>query len=668
MSRVAADWRKALLTSSLDAVILMDAGGRLIDFNDEASTLFLLTREEAIGKLLGDLIVPPDLRKGHREGLQRFLATGVSRIIGKRIEIDAIRTDGARFPVELTVAMIADESPIFVAHIRNVHERKMAERRLLATAAVSRILSNEKSPENAVRGVLRALGESMQWSLVQYWTVADDRQALRLRETWTDPHTSDADVSENPVSSFRSGEGLPGKTWQTATAQWIEDIPGQQWLERLDTLKAKGFRTGLAFPVVLGGEVIAVIEAFARERSAQQPELLAVLQAMGGQLGHFIEELHARKETERARHEAEEANRLKDEFLSVASHELRTPLNAVLGWAHLLRKGRLTGDAAARAVEAIERNVLIQARLVGDLLDMSRIIAGKFALQPASIEPMEAVRAALEVVRPAAEAKQIAISVTSDTRGRIRGDVGRLQQVFWNVLANAVKFTPNRGSIHIRGVQETADVVITVEDTGVGITPDFTRRAFERFAQANQQAGHGHGGLGLGLSIARQFVELHGGTISLHSGGEDQGTTVTVRLPLEHPVERPAPSLQGIELTRVKILVVSDENRQDDCGVFEVLERAGASVERASSPAEALGCLSRSHFDVVVSDLRITDESLWLGGELVAQPPMRSRAARSLAIVNSEAEFDAATQEHFAAVLRRPVEPTALVEAVRTLI
>ena len=667
MSPTAADWRKALLTSSLDAVVLMDADGRLVDFNDEASVLFLFDREKAIGQLLGDLIVPPELKESHRAGLERFLATGVSRIIGKRIEISAMRADGAQFPVELTIALVPDESPLFIAHIRDIHQRKMAERRLLATASVSKALAAATSPEDAIRGVLRALAESLQWSLIQYWTLTPDRQALRLRDSWADSATSSEDFVGTAKDTFRLGEGLPGKTWQAAAAHWIENIPEQEWMPRLSNLRAKGLHTGLAFPVVLGGEVIAVIEAFARDRWPKEPELLAVLQATGGQLGHFLQELHARDESERARHELEEANRLKDEFLSVASHELRTPLNAVLGWAHLLRKGRLTGDAAQRAVEAIERNVLIQARLVGDLLDMSRIIAGKFQLELASLSPMEPVQAALEVVRPAADAKQIRVSIKSKTRQRIRGDAGRLQQVFWNVLANAVKFTPNGGSINIEVFEEGGQVSVNVADTGIGIAPDFSTRAFERFAQANQQPGRGLAGLGLGLSIARQFVELHGGTIELQSAGRDQGTTVTVRLPLEQPQPTQAAALEPTTLARIRILIVSDSERQEYREVFDTLEKAGAVVERASSPEEALGCLSRSQFDVVVSDLRDAEDNLWLGRELAAQPPMSSTGAHGIAVVDSEVDIEASRRGGFADVLKRPIHPMALVQAIRSV-
>ena len=643
----------------------MDAQGRLIDFNQEAATLFMLGRDR-VGQPLGSLIVPPDLREGHRAGLERFLATGVSRIIGTRIEIDAIRTDGLRFPVELTIAMITDGTePIFIAHIRDIQERKMAERRLLATAAVREALSGVKQPEHAIRDVLRALGESLQWSLVQYWTVSDDGRALRLGQRWADSQEYHAHKEVSETLTFARGEGLPGKTWQTGRGQWIENIPEQEWMPRVHVLKALGVNTGLAFPVVLGGEVIAVIEAFARERWPEQPELLAVLQALGGQLGHYIEEMHARAETERARDEAQEANRLKDEFLSVASHELRTPLNAVLGWAHLLRKGRLEGAAAERALEAIERNTLIQARLVGDLLDMSRIIAGKFQLEVATLDPIEPVRAALEIVRPSADAKQIRVSMRAATTSRIRGDAGRLQQVFWNVLANAVKFTPKHGSIDVGSTEDASGITITVTDTGVGIDREFAPRAFQRFAQADQLAGRGHGGLGLGLSIARQFVELHGGTISLQSAGKDKGTSVSVRLPLMQQEEiSETPPLRQLTLAGIRVLVVSEGTRREDRHLADVLDEAGASVESASSPEEALGCLSRSPFDVVVADLRTAAKSLWLVMEIAAQTTPR-RTTRSIAVIDAGTALDAGAARHFSGILTRPVDSLALVAAVQ---
>ncbi len=279
------------------------------------------------------------------------------------------------------------------------------------------------------------------------------------------------------------------------------------------------------------------------------------------------------------------------------------------------------------------------------------------------------MRAALEVVRPAADAKQIRVLIKSKTRRRIRGDGGRLQQVFWNVLANAVKFTPSGGTIEIHLFEDNGQVAVSVTDTGIGIAPDFTPRAFERFAQANQEAGRGLAGLGLGLSIARQFVELHGGTIELQSAGKDQGTTVTVRLPLEQPPERTnSPALEGVTLARVRILIVSDGNPEEDREVFDALQEAGGVVERASSPEEALGCLSRSPFDVVVSDLRDTEENLWLGRELAAHPPLSSTGARGIAIVDSDVDIDEASRKRFAAVLTRPIEPMALVQAIRSVV
>ena len=665
----AAYWREALLRSSLDAVVLMDARGRLVDFNAEAAALFLLT-PASMGQSLGDLIVPPDLREAHRAGLQRFLSTGESRIIGTRIEIDAVRTDGYRFPVELTIATIQGDTPLFVAHLRDIQEQKMAERRLKATAAVGKVLSAAQNSDEAVEGVLRALGESLGWPLVQYWEVDQSRQRLVRRQSWEDTTRMDFRSIES-VTEFALREGLPGQTWADASPQWVENVPEQDWMPRMRGLHAQGINTGLAFPVMFAERVVAVIEAFAPDRWPRQPELLAVLQAMGGQLGHFLEELHARAETERARRDAEQANRLKDEFLSVASHELRTPLNAVLGWVHLLRKGRLTGDAAERAMEAIERNVMIQSRLVGDLLDMSRIIAGKFQLELTVMDALAPMWAALEVVRPAAEARKITLAVPAhDARLWITGDLGRLQQVFWNVLSNAVKFTPAGGRIEVSIARREGDVEITVTDTGIGVPNDFAPRAFDRFAQADQHVGRETGGLGLGLSIARQFVELHGGTIVLRSAGKDLGTEVTVRLPLRDAGAGPDAAARSASvqhsLVGIRVLMASDRSDEGMKEAADLLEGAGASVEHAASPEEALGCLSRAPFDIVVSDFRQFDTSLWLAAELNAQQraTMATRVARVVA-VSSAGGIDTSL---FARVLPEPLDGGALRQAVQELI
>src|SRR5262249_54332747 len=273
--------------------------------------------------------------------------------------------------------------------------------------------------------------------------------------------------------------------------------------------------------------------------------------------------------------EARQASRIKDEFLTTLSHELRTPLSAILGWTRVLRSGRVDPERNAHGLAVIERNVLAQARLIDDLLDVSRIITGKLrlALRPASLETI--VDAALETMRPAAEAREIAIAVEGSlVRGEdeVLGDPDRIQQIVWNLLSNAIKFTPPRGRVSIQLAREDETFRIRVSATGRGIPAEFLRHVFDRFQQADKSPTRSHGGLGIGLAIARHFVELHGGTISAESEGEGRGSAFTVLLPAvavglrESTENRPAPlraapviAAQFQDLTGTRVLVVEDD-------------------------------------------------------------------------------------------------------------
>jgi signal transduction histidine kinase/DNA-binding NarL/FixJ family response regulator len=232
-----------------------------------------------------------------------------------------------------------------------------------------------------------------------------------------------------------------------------------------------------------------------------------------------------------AREEAERANRLKDEFLANVSHELRTPLNAILGWTQILRSGKLDSERAERALETIARNANLQIQLIQDILDVSRIVAGKLRIRLELVDPILVVQAAIEGVRPSADAKGVELVALLDASVRMKGDPERLQQVIWNLLSNAVKFTPQGGRVEVRVLAEESNLRILVSDSGEGISADFLPRVFERFSQADGSMTRRHGGLGLGLSIVRHLVELHGGSIRAESAGEGQGATFTVELP-----------------------------------------------------------------------------------------------------------------------------------------
>jgi PAS domain S-box-containing protein len=316
-----------------------------------------------------------------------------------------------------------------------------------------------------------------------------------------------------------------------------------------------------------------------------------------------------------ARAEAEKANRLKDEFLATLSHELRTPLNAVIGWARILKSGRLDNESSIHAIEVIERNAWAQKQIIEDILDVSRVITGKLQLHLGPVDLVSVVNAALDAVRPALEAKEIKIETRFPEGLRIiGGDGDRLQQVVWNLLSNASKFTPAGGVVEIRVTQDESYAEIEIRDTGPGIAAEFLPHVFERFRQADGSTTRTHGGLGLGLAIVRHLVELHGGLIAAENVAPGSGAVFTVRLQLpsgELNLENvPPPALEEnlteIDLENVRILVVEDEVDALDLITIDLAEH-GAQVRGASSAAEALALLRSDEFDLLISDIGMVD-------------------------------------------------------------
>jgi PAS domain S-box-containing protein len=317
-----------------------------------------------------------------------------------------------------------------------------------------------------------------------------------------------------------------------------------------------------------------------------------------------------------ARADAEKANRLKYEFLATLSHELRTPLNAVIGWSRILKAGRLDNESSVHAIEVIERNAWAQKQIIEDILDVSRVITGKLQLHLGPVDLIAVVSAALDAVRPALEAKDIRIETQFQKDLKvIAGDVDRLQQVVWNLLSNASKFTPVGGTVGVRISQDETYVQIQVRDTGPGIASDFLPHVFERFRQADGSTTRTHGGLGLGLAIVRHLVELHGGMIAAENDTSSTGAIFTVRLPqpsselsLESvpPATRVEHDVTIVDLKDVRILVVEDELDALDLLTVD-LTAHGAKVRGAASAAEALDLLRMDKFDLLISDIGMAD-------------------------------------------------------------
>lgn len=388
------------------------------------------------------------------------------------------------------------------------------------------------------------------------------------------------------------------------------------------------------------------------------------------------------KREQAARSAAEAANRIKDEFLAVLSHELRTPLNPIVGWVRLLRSRKFDEQKVAQALETIERNALLQTQLIEDLLDVSRILQGKLALKPCLLNLVAPIKAAIETVQLSAETKSIEITDRLDANiGSVNGDSNRLQQVVWNLLSNAVKFTPVGGKIEVRLFRETSSelskvdlAVIQVIDSGKGIKPDFLPYVFDSFRQADSSTTRTFGGLGLGLAIVRYLVEMHGGTVSASSLGEDLGATFTIKLPMSQqtslpPTDAIAPT-QLPHLTQVRALIVDDEADARQLIAF-ILEDAGATVQTVSSAAAVLDSLATQVPDILISDIGMPDMD---GYELIQAirrlPPQQGGNLKAIALTAyaSETDTQRILQAGFDQHLSKPVNLSELVNAIAQLV
>lgn len=418
------------------------------------------------------------------------------------------------------------------------------------------------------------------------------------------------------------------------------------------------------------GKIIGVIVVFHNVSERRRTE-------------HEREQLFMREQ--QARSEAEAANRLKDEFLATVSHELRTPLTAIMGYAEMMHDDQLSPDETGHAVEIITRNARSQAKIIDEILDVSRIITGKFHLEMRPIQLAPIIQAVLDTLHPAAAAKAITITVALDSEaGLVAGDANRLQQVIWNLVSNAIKFTPQKGRVEIRLERVESHIEVKVSDDGVGISEQFVPFLFERFRQADASTTRAHGGLGLGLAIVRHLVELHGGTVRAESAGAGRGAVFTVRFPLTAMREEQSPdstlalngkaesggdSRQTPNLTGLRVLLVDDE--PDSLEIISVmLKQYGAQVRPAASTADALEALIEWTPDVLISDLGMPDEDGFaLIGQVRTLTPEQGGNIPAAALTAYVSEDDSlrALAAGYHTHIAKPVEPITLAAAVADL-
>jgi len=520
-----------ILDTALDCIITIGSGGHVLEFNPAAERVFGFSRDEVIGKELADLIIPPRMREQHRRGLAHYLKTGEGPVIGKRIEIAGVRKDGSEILVELTItALKIDHEPLFTAYLRDITERVRNDRRRLAQYTVASLLAGSWTLEEASSAILQTIASIGDWALSGLWIYDETIGRLRCRTFWqvgSDNLKKFGQFSQ--TVQFRMGEGLPGRVWESNEPAWIHDVTVDKNFPRAPAAKEAGLRGGFAFPLFAGRAVNGVIELFGHDFAEPDNDLLQLVAALGSQIGLFIERRRMEKELERAKENAEAASTAKDRFLAILSHELRTPLNPVLLWADGVLNQPGVDPEIEQGLRMVCRNIELEARLIDDLLDLTRIARGKLQLRLQPANAHELVRHAIEIVRADLDSRHIQLSVALEaTSHQVNVDPPRLEQVFWNILRNACKFTADGGAISIRSYNSAPNsITVEMTDNGVGIEPEFLEKIFAAFEQLEMRRE----GLGLGLAISKAIVEMHGGSIRAQSEGQGKGATFAVTLP-----------------------------------------------------------------------------------------------------------------------------------------
>ena len=632
-----AAWVAAIVDSSDDAIVSKTLDGLITSWNPAAERIFGWTAAEAVGRSI-TIVIPPDRLAEEEEILARISQ-------GEKIEhfeTTRMRKDGTRFEISLTVSPIKNAKGEVIGASKTA--RDISER-LRGDEARARLAAIVDSADDAIvsktlDGVITSWNRAAQ--AMFGWTAAEavgQRITLIIpRERW---HEED-----EVLARVRKGESI----------------------DHFDTVRVRknGERIDVSLTVspvkdargrIIGASKIARDVSDRKRAEAERTKLLQTVQ--------------------QAREEAEELNRSKDQFLAVLSHELRTPLNAIFGWARMLQSAAMDEATSQRAIDAILRNATAQVQLVEDLLDVSRIITGKMRLDVQSLDLKSVIESALDAVQPAASAKGLKIETVLDPNaGPVVGAADRLRQVVWNLLMNAIKFTPRDGrvQVHLRKVKSHVEIVVS--DNGEGIQPEILPFIFDRFRQGDSTTTRPHGGLGLGLALVRHLVDLHGGRVRAASEGPGRGATFVVELPVAILGPEAGTTLEtsaatgALPLQNVRVLLVDDDADGLDLTTV-MLTNSGAQVKTAVSVAAALNVLESWPADVLVSDIEMPGED---GYELLRRIRAKERGGRTrlpalaLTAYGRPEDRRRTLAAGFNLHLAKPIDPSELVLAVANLV
>jgi PAS domain S-box-containing protein len=640
---------EAIIESAEDAVISKDLDGIITTWNAAAEKIFGYTAQEVIGKPV-TILIPSDHPDEETQILERL--RGGERI--QHYETRRLRKDGRVIDVSLTISPIKDRMGRIVGASKIAHDITERKRWRTAEVAESFLAAIVDSAEDAI------ISKDLDGIVTSWNPAAEKLYGYTASEMIGKPiamliPSDHRDEEPQILQRIRRGERIRHyETQRVRKDGGIIEV----------SLTVSPIKDSLGR--IIGASKIARDITDRKVAEAREKEVL-------------MQAHDARWQAEQARQQAEAASLAKDEFLATISHELRTPITAVLGWSRMLLTGQLTPERQQKALETIDRNARSQAQLIEDLLDISRIVSGKLRIDRRTVDLAAKIASAVEAVRPPAEAKRIRIeSIISSGAGPILGDSERLQQVVWNLLSNALKFTPRDGFVTVELRRVESQVELYVADNGIGISPDFLPHVFDRFSQADSTITRTRGGLGMGLAIVKSLVELHGGIVSAFSKGEGQGTTFCVKLPISVVQRQGGPStpqkstlhteLKASEdLVGLKILVVDDEPDTSEMISF-VFNQCGAIVKTAGSVKEALEIFDEWSPELLVSDIGMPNEDGYHLIRAIRQERGSRIPAVALTALARVEDRIKALMTGYQMHVSKPVEPVELITIAVSLV
>jgi PAS domain S-box-containing protein len=667
-STASREWRTTF-DSMRDGVALLDNSGKFVRCN------------QAMAKLLGQVSDITGIC--HQEASQLILGneTNLFTCVRETRHRESLEIQSKDKWFAVTIDPVQDEGgsltgAVFI--VADITDRRKGEEMLRFLSLASTLLSESLNFQSTLKNIVEvAVPQIADWCMVDVLQEDGSLTTLAFKHRNLDKVEAISNLVQYYSPNTKKLLKLPWVIRSQKSYLLSEisestlhlDIENPEYFQLLNSL---GIQSYMVVPLLSGKQVLGAISLISGESGRCYNKIdLILADELARRAASAIENASLYRE-------AEKANRIKDEFLATLSHELRSPLNAMLGWVSLLKGGKFDQQTTARAMETIERNAKLLAQLVEDLLDVSRIIRGQLRLNLSNLDLASLITASLDTVRPTAQAKEIELQTQLNTLAMVMGDPDRLQQIFWNLISNAIKFTPQGGRVQVRIEREDSHVSLVVSDTGKGISPEFLPYVFERFRQADNSTSRSYAGLGLGLGIVRHLVELHGGIVYASSAGEGQGATFTVKLPATS-VQTQSNRLgkgnlaigdeNSFLLDGITVVVV--DNETDAREYLQVmLEQYGAQVIAVTTAQEALEAVLQSRPDVLVSDIGMPEEDGYtLIRKLRTIPPEQGGQTPAVALTAYAREEDQkqAIAAGFQVHISKPVDTNKLINAVASL-